>query len=103
MRNHRVSLVLRICLFLLLLSSAMSPQMPAALGKLHITSIPPRAQITINGNKRNELTDVTLAVYPGKYTVSVTGGPGNLSCPDKTVDVLSGQQAEFNCTDKGWT
>jgi len=101
-RNYRVSLVFRICLFSLLLSSAMSSQMPAPLGKLHITSIPAGAIITINGMKRNELTDVTLAVYPARYTVSVTGGPGNLNCLDKAVDVRSGQQAEVKCTDRGW-
>ncbi|MGB8771262.1 MAG: PEGA domain-containing protein, partial [Candidatus Korobacteraceae bacterium] len=64
---------------------------------LHITSKPPGANIVIDGKPRQELTDTTLVVSPGTYKVAVTGGPGNLNCPEKEYTVSPGQIVEVTC------
>ena len=65
-------------------------------GRLQITSTPTGANITINGKAAEQVTNTTLVVSPGPYTVQVTGGPGNLNC-QKTVQVFSGRTAVVNC------
>lgn len=101
MRTHSVSVLLRsLFFFALLLPSAISSQMPPSLGRLHITSVPTGAHITINQTPRNEVTNVTLVVSPGVYTVSITGK--NLSCSQQ-CQVSSGQTYEVSCVSKSQT
>jgi hypothetical protein len=100
-RTHRVSGMLRILfLFSLLSPSVISSQMPPSLGKLHITSNPPGAHITINNVPRSEVTNVTLVVSPGVYTVSITGN--HLSCSQQ-CKVSSGQTFEVSCASNSTT
>jgi hypothetical protein len=88
-------------LSLWLFAPVLSSQITPALGRLHITSVPQGANITINGNRRPELTDVTLVVSPGEYAVSVTGGSGNLNCPAKQkYQVSPGQTIEVACPER---
>jgi hypothetical protein len=75
----------------LLTTPASALQMPARPGKLHISSSPPGAKITINHTERSEVTDVTLIVSPGTYSVLV----GN--CSEKSVQVSSGETKEVSC------
>jgi hypothetical protein len=74
-----------------LLPRASAFQMPAPLGKLHITSTPIGAAITINDLRRKEVTPVTLAVVPGTYRVSIG------TCPVQAVVVASGETKEVVC------
>lgn len=87
----------------LLFPPVSSLQAPAQAGRLRISSTPPGANITIDGQSMSQRTDSTFVVSPGKHKVSLTGGPGNLSCQDKDVDVPSGQQVEIHCSGAGWT
>jgi hypothetical protein len=77
----------------LLLPQPSASQMPAPLGRLHITSKPDHATITINGTPRKETTNVTLAVVPNTYTIVIG------TCPEKpvTVTVASGETKEVYC------
>jgi hypothetical protein len=77
--------------FLLPQSSAF--QMPAPLGRLHITSTPVGATISINNVKRKEVTPVLLAVVPNTYTIVIG------TCPNQpiTVTVASGETKEVAC------
>ncbi len=103
MKTRTKSLTLDIFLLLSwrLPPPVVSSQIAPPLGRLHITSVPPGANITINGNLRPELTNVTLVVSPGEYAVSVTGGPGNLNCPAKQKSqVLPGQTVEVACPER---
>jgi hypothetical protein len=69
------------------------PQMPGRLpvGRLHLTSTPAGASITINKTPRNEVTPVTLAVLPGTYSVVIG------TCTAQTVNVASGNTYEVSC------
>lgn len=75
----------------LLLPKPSASQMPAPLGKLHITSTTAGASITINNVRRREVTPVTLAVVPGTYSVAIG------ACPAQSVTVASGETKEVAC------
>ena len=84
------------------------PQTPAQPGTLVIKSTPVGAKITVKDTSGNvkvagQLTDANFVVAPGKYVVSVIGGPGNLNCPEKEVEVFSGQAKEVHCTGTEWS
>jgi hypothetical protein len=85
------SRVLLCCAFLLPQASAF--QMPAPLGRLHITSTPAGATISINNVKRKDITPVLLAVVPNTYTIVIG------TCPNQpiTVTVASGETKEVAC------
>jgi hypothetical protein len=87
------SSILASCAFLFSNPSPM--QMPAPLGRLHITSNPAGAIISINNVKRKEVTPVLLAVVPSAYTVTIG------TCPNQpiTVTVASGETKEVACSD----
>jgi hypothetical protein len=86
---------------ILLLAGAASSQMhQPPLGRLEITSTPPGASITINNQSRPERTNVSLVVSPGNYTVSITGGPGNLNCQPQAVSVQGGKTVRVTCPPK---
>lgn len=87
----RASRILLCCAFLLPRASAF--QMPAPLGRLHITSTPVGATISINNAKRKEITPVLLAVVPSTYTIVIG------TCPTQpiTVTVASGETKEVAC------
>jgi hypothetical protein len=77
-----------------LLSSPLASQMPAPLGRLHITSTAPGASITVNGIlRKNNTTPVTLAVVPGTYAVII----GTCKEQTITVTVASGETKEVTC------
>jgi hypothetical protein len=104
MSAHRISPAIKIVLcWIVLYSPILSSQTPGQPGRLVITSTPTGAKITVNNQATNQLTDATFVVPPGKYTVSVTDGPGKLNCPDKDVQIFSGQPAEVHCSATGWT
>lgn len=71
-------------------------------GRLVIKSDPPGARILINDRQMQQGTDFTYVVGPGAYKVSVTGGPGNLNCAQKSVQITSGSTVTVTCTAKGW-
>jgi hypothetical protein len=87
----RASKVLLCCAFLLPHASAF--QMPAPLGRLHITSTPAGATISIDNAKRKEVTPVLLAVVPNTYTIVIG------TCPNQpiTVTVASGETKDVAC------
>jgi hypothetical protein len=89
----QASSILVCCAFLFPAPSAV--QMPAPLGRLHITSNPAGATISINNVKRKEVTPVLLAVVPNTYTVTIG------TCPNQpiTVAVTSGETKEVACGD----
>ena len=66
-------------------------QMPAPLGKLHITSTSAGASIIINDIKRKEVTPVTFAVVPGTYRIVIG------TCPEQPITVASGETKEVGC------
>jgi hypothetical protein len=86
---ERTGRILLFCASLLPIPSA--SQMPAPLGKLHITSTTAGASITINNVRRKEVTPVTLAVVPGTYNIAIG------SCPPQPVTVGSGETKEVAC------
>lgn len=71
-------------------------------GRLVIQSVPAGANISINDKQEQQVTNFTYVVGKGTYKVSVTGGPGNLSCADRSVPVTSGNTVTITCTAKGW-
>jgi hypothetical protein len=71
-------------------------------GRLTVASDPAGAKITIDGTPRQEVTNFTYVVGPGNYTVAVSGGPGNLTCPARSVSVSANTEATVTCTAKGW-
>lgn len=75
----------------LLIVPAGSWQMPARPGKLHLTSSPRGQVIIIDKVQRTEVTDVTLVLSPGRYTVKV----GN--CEPQDVSISSGETKEVHC------
>jgi PEGA domain len=81
-----------IVLLMFLLPGLVVSQMPAALGKLEITSDQPGETITIaNVANRNYKTPITLSVAPGTYKVSIG------KCNEQSVDVFSGQTSRVSC------
>lgn len=92
MRTSMITNVSRVFLCWAFLNPRPSaPQMPAPLGRLHLTSAQAGESITINNIKRNEVTPVTLAVVPGSYNVAIG------TCPEQSVTVASGETKEVSC------
>jgi len=75
----------------LLIAPAASPQMPPRPGKLHLTSNPTGQRIIINKQLRPEVTESTLIVSPGTYTVQIG------DCQEQPVSVASGVTMEVHC------
>ena len=89
----RTSGILACCIFLFPIS--LLPQMPAPLGRLHITAGKDQKAtetITINNATWNKPTPVLLAVVPNTYTIVIG------SCPAQKVSVASGQTQEVTCS-----
>lgn len=79
-----------------LAAQSVCSQMPAALGKVQITSTPAGASAMISRNGSSAkptrvVTPVTLAVAPGDYTVTITG------CAAQPVKVGSGETKTVSC------
>jgi len=92
MTSRALPLALRVVLLVALVAAPnASPQMPARPGKLHLTSNPTGQRIIINKQLRSEVTESTLIVSPGKYTVQI----GN--CQEQSVSVASGVTLELHC------
>jgi hypothetical protein len=88
-----------LCIFLLV-GAAWSQMPQSPVGKLEIQSTPTGATITINNQLRPERTNVILVVSPGRYKVSITGGPGNLNCQLPEVYVQGGKTVTVTCPPK---
>jgi hypothetical protein len=88
------------CLMVVMPSAAL--QSPG-LGRLAINSKPPGASIAVNGKAMNQATDATFVVGAGKYTVAVSGGPGNLNCAPKEFAIVAGQMKTVTCSSSGWS
>jgi hypothetical protein len=88
------------CLMVVMPSAAL--QSPG-LARLAINSKPPGASITVNGKAMNQPTDATFVVGPGKYTVAVSGGQGNLNCAPKEFAIAAGQVKTVTCSSSGWS
>jgi len=91
MRNNPATSARIVFCLSLLMPQFLASQIPQALGRLHITSTPPGASITINGSLRKEKTPVTLAVVKGDYRVSVG------TCAEQTVRVSAGETTNVDC------
>jgi hypothetical protein len=92
MKAQKKSPVFKYFLCLAFLTAPTSSlQMPARPGKLNLTSTPKGAKIIINHAERSEVTDVSLIVSPGTYTVQV----GN--CAEKPISVASGETKDVSC------
>ena len=97
MSVHRMLPIIEIALSsALTLAPALSSQSPVQPGRLVIKSNPKGANIKIDGQSVNQLTDATFVVPPGKHKVEVSGGPGNVKC-ETEVQVSSGQPSPVNC------
>ncbi len=81
----------------LLFSSAVSVQTPPQPARLSVTSTPKGATIMINGQTMSQKTDAVFVVSAGHYKVTIAGGAGSPSCPEKDVQVVSGQTLEVAC------
>jgi hypothetical protein len=51
----------------------------------------------------NDPTDATFVVGPGKYTVAVSGGQGNLNCAPKEFAIAAAQVKTVTCSSSGWS
>src|SRR5215813_10362810 len=86
---------------LLLAAGGVGSQVPPV-GRLVISSDPPGATVTINGNPMDQHTNATFTVSAGTYTVSVASADGGLRCPEKSVPVSPGQTVSYTCSAGGW-
>jgi len=77
-------------------------QMPSQPGTMVIRSVPPGANVTINGKAASQPTDLTLVVTAGTYSVSVEGEANNPHCGATSINVAPGQTVIWLCSDKGW-
>ena len=89
-------------LVLLLLPPHISSQRPASPGKLSITSEPPGANITIDGQSQGTPTDSVFFVSPGDHSVAVTSASLPKCAAPVKVNVRSGSLTSINCTAAGW-
>lgn len=67
----------------------------AASGRLHITSDPPGAEITIDGTARGTTPLVLAAVQPGQHRVVISDG---VMTVNRTVDVVPGTTVNVSAT-----
>jgi PEGA domain len=78
-------------------------QMPPQSGTLEIKSEPTGASVTIDGTRVTALTNTSLVVAPGKYTVSVGDKGGNPNCAPQSVTVRSNETKVMLCNATSWT
>jgi hypothetical protein len=64
-------------------------------GYLTVISVPPGAEIMINGEKKG-YTDKPLVIRPGTHQVSVRSSDNRLSCTDK-VEIQRDQPVKYRC------
>lgn len=91
MKTHATAPLLEFALCCLISFTPSRAQTPAPPGRLHITSTPDRQPIKVNGATRQEVTDVTLVVSAGKYTIQVG------TCQPQDISVSSGETKEIHC------
>jgi|ERR1017187_2093180 hypothetical protein len=77
-------------------------QTPPRPGRLHVTSTPDGAVITVDGKPMNQRTPTVLVVAPGTYTVSVAGQAGKSTCREAAFAVASGAIVEVDCSGGVW-
>jgi hypothetical protein len=75
---------------------------PPPSGWISVISTPPGANITIDGQKVGQPANATFALSPGRHTVLISGGAGNLHCL-VTIAVESGRTKEIQCPQSGTT
>ena len=64
-------------------------------GRIHITSMPTGASITINGELTGRITPQTITGEPGTYEI-IMGLDGYQSCSN-TITLSAGQNLDVNC------
>jgi hypothetical protein len=99
-RGNRLTGVFAV--LILLCPLELRTQMPPAPGKLIVSSEPPGAMVTINGNSMSQPTNATFLVSPGNYTVAVSSPDGKLRCPGTIFAVSAGGVVSHTCTAAGW-
>jgi hypothetical protein len=86
---------------LLLWPALVSSQRPPTPGRLSISSTPPGAPITIDGQATSRQTPSTFVVSPGAHNVSLKS-LANCASPFR-VSVPSGSTKTIDCdANKGW-
>jgi hypothetical protein len=98
--SRKILLATRIVtLGILLLSIGASSQMPS-LARLVVKSSPSHAQISLNDQPTDRVTDAVFVVAPSTYKVSVSG---SAHCGDDTVSLQSGETKTLTCSGGTWT
>jgi hypothetical protein len=83
-------------------ASGTGAQMLPKPGTLVIQSVPSGAPVTLNGSASGQSTDLSLAVSPGSYSVSVGNPGGKPFCAARQISVAAGQRVVLVCTESGW-
>ena len=86
----------------LLCPAAAGSQTPPQPGRLHITSTPAGAAITVDGKLMSQHTPTPLVVAPGTYAVSVAGQAGKSTCREAAFPVAAGATADLDCSAGVW-
>jgi len=98
--SNKILLAIRIVtLGILLFPIWGSSQMPS-LAKLVVKSNPSHAQINLNDQPTDRVTDAVFVVAPNTYKVSVSG---SANCGDNTVTLQSGETKTLTCSGGSWT
>jgi len=97
--SRKLLLAIRIVTLGILLSIGASSQMPS-LAKLVVKSSPNHAQISLNDQPTDRVTDAVFVVAPNTYKMSVSG---SANCGDNTVTLQSGETKTLTCSGGSWT
>ena len=87
----------------LLLPHPVMAQTPAQPARLHVTSTPDAAIVTINGSAMARKTPADFIVAPGAYTIETVGQPGKSTCGKLPLTVASGVTLSVDCSNETWT
>jgi hypothetical protein len=87
----------------LLLAAAAWSQMPSQPGKLEIKSQPTGAQVVIGGKLIRQVTDATLIISPGSYSVAVGRAGGSPYCAATAVTIRSNETKVLVCNGTTWS
>lgn len=99
MSAHKIWLMIRLPILVILLSRiTVWSQMPS-LARLIVESKPSGAQISFDSRPSGK-TPSTFVVSAGNHTVAVSG---SANCGDNTVTLQSGETKTLTCSGGSWT